>query len=147
MKSIRNVPGQEIQDPSMIENLEYNNAAGSKKVSEVGRHLLPLKFINAGALAYTTNATTAKVLDAPGACLAVYNNSGSVASITLDESSAIVSLAVGVTDANGHVGIPCLPNAWTYIACGNSNWVIASSANLLVYLIDDNSSMHVEFKP
>lgn len=132
----RNQEGQAILDPASIEGLSYNNAAGSRKSSEVGRHLLPL---GDGAGAFTTNATVIKVLPALGKNLAVYNNSGTVASITLGESSGQASLAVGATDASGHVGIPCQPNAWTYIACNMSQWVIASSANLLVFIIDDET--------
>lgn len=141
MKNIRNISGCNVQDPSIIDNLEYNDAAGSKKVSEVGRHLLPLKFISVGATAYTTDATTARTLDNMGTCLAVYNNSGAVHAVTLNESSSIVALAAGATDSSGHVGIPCAPNSWTYIACGRSNWVITDSATLLVFLIDDNTSI------
>lgn len=146
MKKIRNVPGQSVQDPSIIHNLEYNDAAGSKKVSEVGRHLVPLKYINAGLLAYTTDASTARPLDKEGACLAVYNSSGVLQTVTLGEASSVASLAAGVTDAGGHVGIPCIPNNWTYIACGNSNWVITSSNLLLVFVIDDNSYIQTEIK-
>lgn len=141
MKNIRNIPGNSLQDPSTISNLEYSDAAGSKKVSEVGRHLVPLKFVSVGVVTYTTDASTKRVLDNAGACLAVYNNSAGVQSVTLGEDSTIASLAVGVTDATGHVGIPCAPNSWTYIACGQSNWVITSSAVLLVYVIDDNTSI------
>lgn len=134
----RNFPGDGVQDPGALSNLEYNNAAGSKKVSEVGRHLLPL---GDGSGGYTTNATTIKVLPALGQNLAVYNNSGSVGSITLGEANTQASLASGVTDGTGHVGIPCVPNAWTYIACDMSQWVIASASTLLVFLIDDNTSI------
>lgn len=144
MKFPRTIPGGATLDPSTIDNLEYNNPAGSKKVSEVGRHLIPLKYISGGNVAYTTDASTARALDRAGACLAVYNNSGSVASVTLGEDGSIASLAAGVTDANGHVGIPCAPNAWTYIACGHSNWVITSSASLMVFLINDLSSIKAQ---
>lgn len=143
-KNIRNLPGNNVQDPATLHNLEYSNSAGSKKVSEVGRHLLPLKFISGGALAYTTDASTARVLDSPGKLLAVYNNANAVGSVTLNESSAIASLAPGATDSTGHVGIPCPPNAWTYIACDKSNWVISSAATLLVFLIDDETSIKQE---
>lgn len=143
-KNIRNMAGDKIQDPATIHNLEYNNAAGSQKVSEVGRRLLPLKFISGGAVAYTTDASTKRVLDSPGKLLAVYNNANAVGSITLNESTAIVSLAAGATDSSGHVGIPCAPNAWTYIACDKSNWVISSAATLLVFLIDDETSIKQE---
>ena len=142
-KNSRNLPGNNVQDPATIHNLEYSDSAGSKKVSEVGRHLLPIPYVSGASIAYTTNCTTVRTVD-PGKCLAVYNNSGSVASVTLGEDNTVTSLAAGVTDANGHVGIPCLPNAWTYIAMSTQNWVISSAATLLVFLIDDNTSVKPE---
>lgn len=145
-KTSRNMDGNKIQDPSSIANLEYSNSSGSKKVSEVGRRLLPLKYISGGVVAYTTNATTAKVLDTAGKNLAVYNNAGSIGSITLGTDNSVAVLASGVTDASGHVGIPCMPNDWTYIACDSQNWVISSAATLLVFLIDDETSLKVEVK-
>jgi hypothetical protein len=143
-KKVRSINSGMIVDPSTLDNLKYNNPAGSQKVSEVGKHLLPLKYISGGAVAYTTDASTARVLDRAGACLAIYNNSGTVQSLTLNEASTIASLAPGVTDSAGHVGIPCMPNSWTYVACGYSNWVITSSANLLVFLINDETYITVE---
>lgn len=144
MKNSRNQDGNKVYDPASIANMEFSDLSGSKKVSEVGRHLVPLKFISVGVVTYTTDATTIRRLDNSGACLAVYNNSAGVLSVTLGEASTQSSLAAGATDATGHVGIPCAPNAWTYIACANSNWVISSSALLLVFLIDDNTSVKTE---
>lgn len=144
MKNIRNVPGHKTTDPSSILNNQYSEASGSQKISEVGRHLLPLTFISGGVTAYTTDATTIKALSKKGACLAVYNNAGAVGSVTLGETSSQASLAPGVTDATGHVGVPCTPNSWTYIACGEQNFVIASAVTLLVFLIDDESSIKQE---
>jgi hypothetical protein len=144
-KNSRNIPGNKIQDPSAIANLEYSDAAGSKKVSEVGRHLVPLKFISGGVVAYTTDASTARRLDFPGKCLAVYNNAGAIGSVTLGNvASAPSSLAPGVTDASGNVGVPCPANSWTYLACADNYWVIASAATLLVFLIDDETSIKQE---
>ncbi len=133
----RQMQGNNSVDPSSIDLLQYNSAAGSKKVSEVGKHLLPL---TPDGTTWTTNATTSIALPAQGCCLAVYNNAGTVGSITLGESASTnLSLAAGVTDSAGHVGIPCMPNAWTYIACSTQQWVIASAATLLVFQIDDNT--------
>ena len=144
-KNSRNLDGQNVQDPSAIANLEYSNSSGAKKVTEVGRHLVPLKIISGGVLAYTTDASTARRLDLPGKCLAVYNNSGTVGSVTLGNTQAApVSLAVGVADANGNVGVPCKPNDWTYIACDDNYWVISSAATLLVFVIDDKTSIKQE---
>lgn len=133
----RQIMGNNSVDGSATQLLEYNAPAGSQKVSEVGRHLLPL---TADGVTFTTNATSSIALPAQGKCLAVYNNSGTVGSITLGESASTnLSLAAGVTDAAGHVGIPCMPNAWTYIACGIQQWVIASASTLLVFLVDDHT--------
>ena len=139
--NIRTVPGEATLDPAAIANNQYNDSAGSQKVSEVGRHNLPFPFISGGAVAYTTNLTTQLPLPKNGMGLAVYNNSAAVHSITLGESatSPAAALAAGVTDVNGHVGVPCTPNSWTYIATGTKTWVIADSASLLVFLVSDNS--------
>lgn len=144
-KNQRNFPGDKVQDPSSIANLTYNEAAGAQKNTEVGRKLLPLPD---GASGYTTNATTAKKLPKKGANLAIYNNAAAVGSITLGTNTpALVSQAAGVVQASTDgqsVGIACTPNDWTYIACGELDWVVASAATLLVYLIEDNTSIKQE---
>lgn len=144
MKNIRNLPSDKVQDPSSISNLTYSNTAGANKNTEVGRHLLPIPVVTAGVLSYKTNVTVATVLPCKGRNLAVYNNAGAVGSITLGEDATITALAAGVADATGHVGIACPPNDWTYIACGEQNWVIGTAATLLCYLIDDDTSVKQE---
>ncbi|CAM6004818.1 unnamed protein product [Sphagnum balticum] len=148
-QNIRQVQGGNTNqyDPSAIAGVEFNPAAGSQKVSEVGRSLLPLKYIAGGTtLTYTTDASTARILDAPGACLAVYNSTGTIGSITLGPPGATppTVLAPGVANTTGQVGIPCAPNAWTYIACSANQWVIASASTLMVFLIEDNTAIKVE---
>jgi hypothetical protein len=144
-KIIRTIPGNHVQDPSTVATLEYSKSAGAQKVSEVGRHLIPIPYISGGVTAYTTDATTAKRLPNAGLCLAVYNNAAAVGSITLGATnSAPTVLASGVTDASGNVGIPCAPNSWTYIACDNNVWVIASAATLLTFIVDDETSVKTE---
>jgi len=142
-KNIRNVQGINVQDPSIIDNLIYNNAAGSRKSTQVGGHYLPIPWNNSGTIAYTTDASTARILD-PGTCLAIYNKDTAIHSITLGESSSVASLAPGVTDANGHVGIPCPAGQWTYVACSTQNWIITDSNNLLVFIIDDDTRLKQE---
>jgi len=137
----RQIAGNNIVDPGLIDALLYSEASGARKSSEVGRHLLPL---GDGASGFTTDATTARVLPSGGRNLAVYNNSAAVHAVTLGESSAQAALAAGATDGTGHVGIPCPPATWTYIACAGSNWVITDSATLLVFLIDDNTYIRQE---
>lgn len=141
----RTIPGPATQDPSTIAAHTYNEAAGAQKNMEVGRHLMPLQN---GAASWTTNATTAIILPSKGKCLAVYNNAGVVGSITLgDIDFPPVSQAPGAVQAstNGrNVGIACTPNDWTYIACGDQDRVVASASTLLVYLIDDPTSIKTE---
>jgi len=138
--------GNNSVDPGSIALLEFNEQAGAQKVAQVGLHLLPLTA--AGGTTFTTNATASIALPHQGKNLAVYNNSGSVGSITLGESAATnLSLAPGVTDAAGHVGIPCPPNSWTYIACWTQQWVIASAATLLVFLVDDYTGVRASVGP
>lgn len=137
----RNLKGKATKDPSSIEAMIFNEAAGAQKNAEVGRHLVPLK---SNATTYTTDATTARALPDKGRNLAVYNNSGTLGSVTLGEDGTIALLAAGVTDASGHVGIPCKPNDWTYIACNDKQWVISSAATLLVFLIEDDTFIKQE---
>jgi hypothetical protein len=141
--NVRIVPGSNTLDPGAIVNNQYNDAAGSQKVSEVGRHNLPFPYISGGSVAYTTNLTTPLPLPKKGMGLAVYNNDTAVHAITLGESatSPASALGPGVTDVNGHVGVPCAPASWTYISTGTKNWVFSNSALLLVFLVSDNSEI------
>ena len=81
---------------------------------------------------YTTDVSTAAFpLPGAGRNLAVYNNAGAVASITFGTDGTVTSLAPGVTDSSGRVGLPCMPNSWNYFAAGYSSWVISSASTLL----------------
>lgn len=141
-KNQRNLSGASVRDTSTIDNLIYNEASGGRKSVPVGPHLLPLPD---GASGFTTDASSVKILPSPGRNLAVYNNSGAVHAITLGEDNTVTAQAAGAVQAGTqHVGIACTPNAWTYIACGVQNWVISDSASLLVYLIDDETSIRQE---
>ena len=65
----RQVQGNNIRDGGSIDNFTYNEKAGSRKTSEVGRSLLPL---GDGAAAFTTDASTKRILPSAGLNLAVY---------------------------------------------------------------------------
>lgn len=127
-----------INDPQMA----YNEPAGAKKTITVGPVLLPLSNQNT----FTTNCTAPIALPQIGRSIAVYNNSTAVGSITLGKDSTVTSLSPGAINANGQAGIPCPPNAWTYISLGFQQFVIASAATLLVYLIDDGTYLVPESK-
>jgi hypothetical protein len=134
-KRIRQIDGRAVQDPVNIVNVNYNEASGGTKALQVGPFLKPIEI---GTNSYTTDATTPRSLR-KGTMLAIYNNSANLESITLGDTSGIVSLAVGVTDANGNVGIPMRPNDWTYINTYDKQWVVASSSNLKVFIMEDES--------
>lgn len=138
----RNFPGNMVQDPGAIDMLEYSNSVGAIKTSENGRHLLPLPTPGTGT-GYTTAPTSAYPLPGAGRNLAVYNNSGSVGSITFGTDNTVTALAPGATDSSGRVGLPCPANSWSYFAAGYSNWVISSASTLLVFLINDDTSIQV----
>lgn len=135
----RATPGDQIRDPSIVDNLTYNERAGARKSTEVGRALIPL---GDGAGGFTTNASTApRILPSAGVNLAVYNNANAVGSVTVGDNSMTSQSpgAVQTTASGTFVGVPCQPNAWTYLAAGQWNWVAASAATLLVFIIDDPS--------
>jgi hypothetical protein len=131
----RSLKGKATQDPSAVQAITYNAQTGAQKNMEMGHHLIPI--FNNGS--YTTNVTTATAIPKRGITLAVYNNSGSVGSITLGLENTISALAPGATDSNGNVGIACAPNTYTYIATYDKHFVRASAATLLVYVVADDT--------
>lgn len=135
MRPKRQIHTSATIDHHVIESLGFNIPAGGFKNVPIGPKLVPL---SADGATYTTNATTSIPVGMPGLMLAVYNNSGSVGSVTVSKTQ-VASLAAGITDANANVGVACIPNAWTYIAMGEATWIIASASTLLVYQIDDDS--------
>lgn len=136
------MPNRKVQsniDTHSIENQSYNQEAGAQKNAEVGRRLLPL---DNGTGGKTCDATTARGLPSKGKNIAVYNNAGTVGSITLGADATVTSKAAGAVDAtSGEAGVACKPNDWTYIACYDKQWLIANAATLFVYLILDGSSV------
>lgn len=137
----RKIIGYRVSDEAHVANMTFNEKSGAQKNMEVGRKLLPL---NIDATTYTTDATTIRALPQAGRNLAVYNNSAAVHSATFGESAAQSALAAGAVDASGHVGIACKPNDWTYVAAGESQFIITDSALLFVYLIDDDTFISQE---
>lgn len=137
----RKVDGVRISDSDFISNMSFNEKAGARKITEVGRKLIPLK---SNATTFTTDASTARALPAAGKNIAVYNNSNAIKAVTFGEDGTITALAAGATDASGHVGLACPANSWSYFAAGESVYVIATDATTLVYLIDDDSYISQE---
>jgi hypothetical protein len=126
-----------------IDSIVYNPAAGANKVLSVGPRLLPIPV----AGGYTTNVTAVTALPTLGLNLAIYNNSGTVATVTTGNTAALTSQAIGVSDANGNVGVACAPNSYTYLSMGYNQYIIDSSANLIVYIIEDPTMIIKESGP
>jgi hypothetical protein len=125
------------------ESIEYNPASGACKSLIVGPRLLP---IPVGAT-WTTNVTTATALPTLGCLVSIYNNSGTAGSVTVGQNATIASQAIGAFDANGNVGVACAPNAYTNLSLGNNQWIIASAATLIVYLVEDPTSINQQTPP
>src|ERR1700677_973147 len=122
----RQVVGDKSRDLAIIELLSYNEKAGARKSIEVGRALIPLQN---GATTYTTNATTPIALPSAGRNLAIYNNAGTVAAVTVGDNTMTPQAAGAVQVSNGNpfVGVACAPNSWTYLSAGQWNYVAASA--------------------
>jgi len=133
---IRQMDGRGITDPSNINNLTYNEASGGFKNLNIGPFLKPI-FL-AATNSYTTDATTARSVR-KGSIIAVYNNSSVLGAITCGDSPTMTALAAGATDSNGNVGIPCPPNAWTYIATNDKQFIKTTAITLLTFIVEDET--------
>ncbi len=143
-KNTRVVDIKYLNSPYDADIMEYNPPSGGCKSLRVGPHLLP---IPTGLNTWTTTPTTATGLPLLGMTLYVYNNSGTAGSITVGQSAAVTSQAIGGIDANGNVGVACPPNAYTYVSMGQNQWVITSSSSLIVYIVEDPTWIAQESGP
>ncbi len=141
----RVIDNASLQDSYQIKSIEYNPQSGGQKSLAVGPRLIPIQI----AGGFTTNVSgTAVAIPYLGANLAIYNNAGTAASVTAGETLAnTLSLAIGATDASGHVGVACPPNAWSYLSMGNRQWIISSAATVIVYVIEDPTRIAQETGP
>ncbi len=123
-------------DPSSIQAITYNHQTGAQKNMEMGHHLIP---VPTSSTTFTTDVSGAPVaLPSKGLTLAIYNNSGTARAVTLGDST-VTALAIGATNASGNVGIPCLPNNWTYIATFDKTHIISNSSDLKVMIVSDST--------
>lgn len=138
----RKLSGIRVEDIGTIDNIQHSYQSGSKKVSEVGRSLTSIPL---SATTWTTDATTARNMQAAGRNIAVYNNHTAVHAVTFGDTSGVTAQAAGATEAvTGNAGLPCPPAAWSYFAAGEKTWVITDSNTLLVFLIQDDSTISIE---
>lgn len=140
----RTLPGDQSRDPSAVELLTYNEKSGARKSLAVGPALIPL---GDGAGGYTTNASTARrVLPNAGSQLAIYNNAAVVGSVTIGDVT-VTSQAPGAVQTSGSnvfVGVPVPAQSWVYLSSAQWQYVIASAATMLVFLIDDPTYIVVQ---
>lgn len=111
----------------------YNDRAGAVKSLSVG----PQYKIPAGQ-------TTTRALDASagiqmpaGTSLALYNNSGTVAWVTMS------SAAIGAAPSGLANGIPLIVNGWTYLNMGEHTNIRTSAATVGVYIVEDDTQLTV----
>jgi hypothetical protein len=88
--------------------------------------------------------SAAVALPGKGRTVSVYNNNSAMATITFGDAN-VTSQAVGVTQTGttSSVGIPCPPNAWTHLSAGDATHLITSAATLFVFLVEDDSFLHL----
>jgi hypothetical protein len=136
-KKIRQMKGSTVEDVLNAASLTFNRASGGQKNLGVGPHLKPL-LVDPATNTYSTDATTARTLR-PGVLLAIFNKGSSVYSVTLGSDTSVAALAVGVTNSNGEVGIPCKPGDWTYLSTFDKRTVITNNNNLVVFVVEDDT--------
>ena len=130
-KIVRQIDSKQVADPSLVSASTYNQAVGAQKNMDMGHHLRP---ISIDGTTYTTDLTTSRGVG-KGKTLAIYNNSSTLYSVTLGDST-VTSLAPGVV-SGANAGIPCQPNTWTYVATYDKDWAITNNVALLCFVVED----------
>lgn len=121
-----------INSGNDVDSIEYNPASGGCKSLRVGPKLIPIP-VSGG---WTTDASSGLILPALGLTLYIYNNSGSVGSVTVSPATTTAQ-AVGAVDVSGNVGIACPPNAYSHVSMGYNQYIITSASTLIVYIVED----------
>lgn len=129
-------PKERTFDPNHIETTIYNNTSGGQKNLSTGPLLEPIKIDDS---TYTCDATIVKQIP-EGTVFWIYNNSVSVRTVRFGSVNTITSSGVpGTCYADGTVDIACVPGEYTQLTSSSYNWIIASSADLKVYIMQDDS--------
>ena len=136
-RSLKRTHNNPNQDPNLIDNNAYNDQAGVKKVSDFGKHLLPFE---ASAGVFTTDFSTSRKVGR-GKAMAFYNNSASVAAVTMSSATVALALAPGATNAAGDVGIPVAANSWLYLNTFDNDHVRTTASTCLGFIISDDTEM------
>jgi hypothetical protein len=121
-------------DSSSVDSNSYSDACGGRKITDVGHHLKPI-VVDPAVPSFTTDATTKKKVG-KGVAIALFSAAGGT--VTIGSDATIASLGAGVTDINGHVGIPVPANQWVYLNTYLYDSVI-TSAGVITFLIEDDT--------
>lgn len=117
-----------------ISAIGFNTRAGAAKSLKVGPEIR--KKTNAG-LGAIDASTLQKIL--PGTLLAIYNNTNTVQWLTMNRASdGAPTTPTGLANA-----FPLKPNDWTYLSMGENDQILTSSAQVGVYIIEDESLLFV----
>lgn len=139
MAKNRTVQGNRVKDVAQITNEQYNQIAGAQKQMDVGAKLLAVPVsTNVNG---TTDVSGGTALPSLGRSVAIYNNSGTVGAVAFGQVLITAPPVAGTVASDGTVGIPCAPNAWTYLSAGDAQFIRTSSANLYTFLIADDTTL------
>ena len=127
-------------DPNNISNNSYNDGAGAQKNLPVGPYLKP---IQTGAATYITDISAAAVRVGKGVSLSIFNNTATVQSVTIG-GSTVASLAAGIVDANGKVGIALKAYEWTHVNTYDNDYIISSANTVICYVVEDDTYIEIK---
>jgi hypothetical protein len=122
-------------DSQLTASNTYNDYAGGQKNISVGP---VLESIRIGSTWSTDASTTALEVPA-GSQVAIYNTSATAGVVRFGKDSTVVSGTVGSFDAEGSPSIPCRGQDWTYLCCGERNFIKTSANTLIVYILKDDT--------
>ena len=115
----RNDGGRGIEDPNILDNIQYNSMSGGQKNLNVGP-----------ALEYI-NVLTAAVAVPKGAQLFIYNTTASDIFITMGDDT------VTLLGTPGDHSFPCAPGLTAYSAAEYSH--VIGTASLHLYILRDET--------
>lgn len=119
-----------------IASMVANARAGANKTLAVGPQLATP---NGATQVQGATANAAAVKYPPGTALALYNNAGAVAWVTMNKAAdGALAAPTGIANA-----IPLKPNDWTLLNMGENDQLQTSAATVGVYVIEDDTSFQV----
>lgn len=122
----RKVNGQCVEDPSTIDNIEYNAYSGAQKNIEVGP-----------ALEYKAALGSEQGI-CPGDQLYIFKATAGLGYVTLSETTGVVAGA-----APAEHTYPVFGQVYTAISAANYKYIIGNSADIHLYVLRDDNQERV----